>query len=636
MRMVRLNLTRFPSLETINWQRTLTVNKPAALCKPLALPIVAMLLLPMPCHAERAESVQYIPVAGREAGIGPASSFLGNGHRPWDIHLPTAKADLGSPGGGVAKSGVVIPLPAPVTASELSWEPVPGGYAARVHLSAGQAKRLRFHLSIPHGLKAVGFRAQGNLDSSPIGPVDGAGIQGGGVWLPVTNGNEADLEIFAGGADPPGALDFNIDSANVIVADPGSGDITGIVAQSLGYARYKEYDLACWSGDPSYPGLSQAAAATAKVNFIQNGGSFVCSGTLINDKGNTKTPWFATANHCIPDQATADTASFEWFFQATSCGGNTRDPRYAQTYGGAQLLYADFKLEPSFLKLNQQPPGGVYFIGWDTTIRVGDSVWTVHHPKSDHTMASLGKVTSLLQTEIDTSQGGTHLLDTVDFTYGGIEPGSSGAGLFSVSGGSAHWKGTLFGGPQYDYQMASYSHLQSYYNNIKLWLENASPTANPAISFSASPATVNYLAATTLTWSSAHATACSATTSDGWSGDVALSGSVALAMNLGTTYTLSCIGPGGKATQAVRVAVNPPPPEKIACLLDWAERNYPNLFHPAAATQFSTPYLYRHYLNTRSYAGVSTLDNHVYYLSPAGVLEDEGALSAWLVKSSCG
>ncbi|MEF3076332.1 hypothetical protein V2P20_14980 [Methylobacter sp. Wu1] len=75
---------------------------------------------------------------------------------------------------------------------------------------------------------------------------------------------------------------------------------------------------------------------------------------------------------------------------------------------------------------------------------------------------------------------------------------------------------------------------------------------------------------------------------------------------------------------------------RIECLLNWAENNYPDLFSPAGATsQFQPPYTYRHYSQTNSYAGVSADNNHVYYLGPDGVLVDVGDLAGWLTRASC-
>ena len=453
---------------------------------------LGMLCLSLPCYAERAEPVQYHPIVGLSGGFNATAGFLGSGGQTFNLTLPAIQIDLAAPVGGMKTTGEVFLLPAPVTAAQLAWEPVAGGYVARVQVSAEQAKRLRLHVILLDGPTALQFRVQGNMDATPLGPVTPAATDGNALWLPVTDGNAATLEIFAGGANPPAATGLMLDAVNVIVADVTGGNAGGIVAKLLGYVNQPEYDFACFADNANYAGLAQAASATAKVHFIQGGRSYICSGTLLADKGGTRTPWFATANHCLPDQATASTASFEWFFQATSCRGRAQDSRYAQTYGGAQLLYTNFKLEPAFLRLNRQPPSDVAFMGWDTSIQKGDLVWAVHHPGGDHTMASEGRVTAILQTEIDASQGGTHLLDSVSFSYGGIEDGSSGSGLFGASNGSLYWKGTLFGGPESNYQVGSYSHLQSYYDNIKRWLENTTPYQPSGVSCLFNWAETNY------------------------------------------------------------------------------------------------------------------------------------------------
>ena len=78
--------------------------------------------------------------------------------------------------------------------------------------------------------------------------------------------------------------------------------------------------------------------------------------------------------------------------------------------------------------------------------------------------------------------------------------------------------------------------------------------AAPTIVLSASPSTVKSGASTSLTWSSANATACTA--SGGWTGPLATSGVRATgAVNATTTYTVRCTGTGGTATQSAIVTV---------------------------------------------------------------------------------
>jgi hypothetical protein len=76
----------------------------------------------------------------------------------------------------------------------------------------------------------------------------------------------------------------------------------------------------------------------------------------------------------------------------------------------------------------------------------------------------------------------------------------------------------------------------------------------PSVSLSAGPTSVARGGSSTLTWSSVNASSCTA--SGGWSGALATSGAKATgALNATTTYTISCMGTGGTATQSANVAV---------------------------------------------------------------------------------
>ena len=73
-----------------------------------------------------------------------------------------------------------------------------------------------------------------------------------------------------------------------------------------------------------------------------------------------------------------------------------------------------------------------------------------------------------------------------------------------------------------------------------------------------------------------------------------------------------------------------------ACLLNWAENNYTDLFSPENSSVMSyPPYYYRYYPSTNTYVGISSNDDHVYYIGSDGKLQDEGFLSNWLPKASC-
>lgn len=79
----------------------------------------------------------------------------------------------------------------------------------------------------------------------------------------------------------------------------------------------------------------------------------------------------------------------------------------------------------------------------------------------------------------------------------------------------------------------------------------------PTVAISASPTSVAYGASSTVTWSSTNATSCTA--SGAWSGAQASAGSVSTgALTANRTYTITCNGAGGSASQSVTVMVSSP------------------------------------------------------------------------------
>lgn len=438
------------------------------------LVVATALLLNLPAYADRVETLEQTDFVSQKSAA--ETAFLGKGSQAFSLNIPELKIDLTSPMVGIQKTGSIYTLPTPIASRKIHWESVAGGYVARIHLFANQAKRLRYHVVFNQPILSIKFRVKGNMDAAPLEPIDYTAVQGNDLWLPVTNGNDADLEIFVDESVSPEAS-FNIDAVNIIVVDKNAGS----VLKSLGQAKHPEVDIACASDTKIYPVIQKAANATAKLNTIKPDGSYMCSGTLLNDKSGSKTPWLATANHCISSQAEADATSFEWFYQAATCKGSATDSRYKQTSGGGKLLWADANYEASLLKLNAQPPNGVAFMGWESApLKVKDDAVGIHHPAGDHTMISIGAVTTLAApVNVD---GKTYDLNVVQYEMGGVEGGSSGSGLFTISTNDLIWRGTLTGAGIEDYQQASYSDFSKYYPNIKQWIAGEpSVTSNPEI-----------------------------------------------------------------------------------------------------------------------------------------------------------
>lgn len=95
----------------------------------------------------------------------------------------------------------------------------------------------------------------------------------------------------------------------------------------------------------------------------------------------------------------------------------------------------------------------------------------------------------------------------------------------------------------------------------------APPPPVPTLTLTATPQAVDSGQAATLSWSSANATACTAT--GAWSGSKATNGSQGTgALSATAVYTLACTGAGGSVTRSVTVTVNgvPPPPAPTVSL----------------------------------------------------------------------
>lgn len=74
------------------------------------------------------------------------------------------------------------------------------------------------------------------------------------------------------------------------------------------------------------------------------------------------------------------------------------------------------------------------------------------------------------------------------------------------------------------------------------------------------------------------------------------------------------------------------------CLFNWAESTYASAFAPRGSLSLSAaPYHYRRYAQTNSYLGVSSSDNHVYYLGPLSAfsVQDMGGALTWSAKAKC-
>ncbi len=196
----------------------------------------------------------------------------------------------------------------------------------------------------------------------------------------------------------------------------------------------------------SIPGAVQPVQdAVAYLIFSLPGGSFICSGGLLNDTSSSGTPYFLTANHCFSTQSAA--SSLEAYFQWTvgcgaSCGSQFNPPGSVPRVLGASLLATNSSTDFTFLELNSAAPSGSTFLGW-TTANVANSggtqLYRVSHPA--------GSPQAYSEQSVNTTSGvcgslprGNYIYS--DATLADTEGGSSGS---PVVNGSGQVVGQLFG-----------------------------------------------------------------------------------------------------------------------------------------------------------------------------------------------
>lgn len=127
--------------------------------------------------------------------------------------------------------------------------------------------------------------------------------------------------------------------------------------------------------------------------FTKDGGSYLCTGTLMNERQASYTPYFLTANHCISTQTVASTMETRWFYRSPTCNSGTLQSSSVRRTGGAKLLYATGDTDTAFMLLNEAPPTGVRFAGWTPSpMASGTSIVGLHHPRGDLLKISFGTI----------------------------------------------------------------------------------------------------------------------------------------------------------------------------------------------------------------------------------------------------
>ena len=343
------------------------------------------------------------------------------------------------------------------TLAQLPWRTAAdGSHIAHIVVESPQAEALRVQIILNGGNDGVTFRFGGAGTDDAFGPYDWQQIETMSRWSPIIDGDSMTIEIeLAPGISPAGStLSIPRIAHHDISLNPQSAASLALKATGIGASGSCNIDIACIA-DQS-PVAATTALATARISFVMDGKSYVCSGSLINSTDaqgrSTQIPYFLTANHCINTSTSAGTIQFAWFFQAATCRGASA-PNQKNTTGGAALMYTNEDVDVTLLRLNVAPPAGVFLAGWDATPPFpGTNIFSLHHPMGDltkfsaGTLAAYGHFCDRLDRDGNCTLAQGSFLK-VNWSQGTTEGGSSGSGVYTVDAtGAYRLRGVLHGG----------------------------------------------------------------------------------------------------------------------------------------------------------------------------------------------
>ena len=332
----------------------------------------------------------------------------------------------------------------------LHWMPsIGGGSVARIEIMSPVALGLRVGLKVDALDPRTELRFAGSANPSRVVAMmtgseilrlaDAKSI----FWTPSTDGEKQLIEIYLPAGVPRSATRLQAPQLSHLLAN--SLDDFKIITKDSKASEACNVDTVCRVGELGANFVS-AKNAVARMIFTEDGVSYYCTGTLLADNVTTsQIPYFYTANHCIGNQTVASTLNTFWKYEAATCGSGVPGP-YTQLTGGAKFWYSDPDTSASnqppngtdgaLLELNDTPPAGAEFAGWDSApLASSSNIIGIHHPAGDVKKVSSGK-----QMSIDAYQ------NAVAWLSGSTEGGSSGSGLFTADATGYHLRGGLYGG----------------------------------------------------------------------------------------------------------------------------------------------------------------------------------------------
>jgi hypothetical protein len=157
--------------------------------------------------------------------------------------------------------------------------------------------------------------------------------------------------------------------------------------QPEGIAGACEVNVNCPEGDY----WQMQKKGVVRIQIKKTGGLYWCSGSLLNDVRQDKTPFILTANHCGMYATATDMLQWIFYFnyEYPSCD-NAQNPPATKSLTGATMKAqggnaSDFGSDFFLVILNQGIPDSmdVVYNGWTRSDTASESGVGIHHPEGD-------------------------------------------------------------------------------------------------------------------------------------------------------------------------------------------------------------------------------------------------------------
>lgn len=360
----------------------------------------------------------------------------------------------------------------PVTLDGGLWDQAPDDRArwrSRVSSTGAVAIGLEFsRFALPTDAELWIYDAQGQLVQGPYTQRDQT--PEGRLWTALVPGDEAVIELRVPQAQKSAVL------LELGKLSHAYLDISKAAIDAPAKSASCNIDSICSDGD-------NWRSEIRSVALLSIGNEVVCSGQLVNNALQNKSPLLLTANHCeIGQDYPASSVVTYWNYQTSSCGRAVPNGSLSQSTSGSTLLAGDVGTDFTLVRLNSTPPASynVYYAGWDAGSAAPQSGVAIHHPAGDEKRISTYTSAASAQTVCIDGDACTRRVRTwqVNWARGTTEPGSSGGGLWNqnhrivgvLSGGDASCTNT--GGNDYFARLtAAYQANTASSGQLKAWLD---------------------------------------------------------------------------------------------------------------------------------------------------------------------